>query len=170
MTKGMGGGEGRASICGRMRRAPLPENPVKPVLALCCALLLVPSALAAETLKYVALVDGGKKAGEQTVTTGDDGVTRVDFIFKDNGRGPELKEEYQLAADGTFQRYQVKGVSTFGAPVDETFTRDGDTGRWKSTSDAGTHTFTDTALYTPLGGTPATTSVALAALARRPDV
>ena len=129
MTKGMGGGEGRASICGRMRRAPLPENPVKPVLALCCALLLVPSALAAETLKYVALVDGGKKAGEQTVTTGDDGVTRVDFIFKDNGRGPELKEEYQLAADGTFQRYQVKGVSTFGAPVDETFTRDGDTAR-----------------------------------------
>lgn len=169
MTKGMGGGEGRASICGRMRQAPLAENPVKPVLALCCALLLVPSALAAETLKYVALVDGGKKAGEQTVTTGDDGVTRVDFIFKDNGRGPELKEEYQLAADGTFQRYQVKGVSTFGAPVDETFTRDGDTGRWKSTSDAGTHTFTDTALYTPLGGTPATTSVALAALARRPD-
>ena len=64
MTKGMGGGEGRASICGRMRRAPLPENPVKPVLALCCALLLVPSALAAETLKYVALVDGGKKAGD----------------------------------------------------------------------------------------------------------
>ena len=142
---------------------------MKPVLAFCCALLLVPSALAAETLKYVALVDGGKKAGEQTVTTGDDGVTRVDFIFKDNGRGPELKEEYRLAPDGTFQQYQVKGVSTFGAPVDETFTRDGDRGQWKSTSDAGTHTFTGTALYTPLGGTPASTSVALAALAKRPD-
>ena len=142
---------------------------MKPVLAFCCALLLAPSALAAETLKYVALVDGGKKAGEQTVTTGDDGVTRVDFIFKDNGRGPELKEEYRLAADGTFQQYQVKGVSTFGAPVDETFTRDGDRGQWKSTSDAGTHTFTGTALYTPLGGTPASTSVALAALAKRPD-
>jgi len=142
---------------------------VKPVLAFCCALLLAPSAMAAETLKYVALVDGGKKAGEQTVTTGDDGVTRVDFIFKDNGRGPELKEEYRLGADGTFQRYQVKGVSTFGAPVDETFSRDGDRGQWKSTSDSGTHAFTGTALYTPLGGTPATTSVALAALAKRPD-
>ncbi|WP_447939806.1 amidohydrolase family protein [Pseudoxanthomonas mexicana] len=142
---------------------------MKPVLAFCCALLLAPSALAAETLKYVALVDGGKKAGEQTVTTGDDGVTRVDFIFKDNGRGPELKEEYRLAPDGTFQQYQVKGVSTFGAPVDETFTREGDRGQWKSTSDAGTHTFTGTALYTPLGGTPASTSVALAALAKRPD-
>jgi len=142
---------------------------VKPVLAFCCALLLTPSALAAETLKYVALVDGGKQAGEQTISTGDDGVTRVDFIFKDNGRGPELKEEYRLAADGTYQQYHVKGVSTFGAPVDESFTRSGDRGQWKSTSDAGTHTFSGTALYTPLGGTPATTSVALAALAKRTD-
>jgi len=142
---------------------------VKPVLAFCCALLLAPSALAAETLKYVALVDGGKQAGQQTVTVGDDGATRVDFVFKDNGRGPELKEEYRLAADGTFERYRVEGVSTFGAPVDETFVRQGDRGEWKSTSDSGTHAFTGTALYTPLGGTPATTSVAVAALARRAD-
>lgn len=142
---------------------------MKPVLAFCCALLLAPSALAAETLKYVALVDGGKQAGEQTVTVGDDGTTRVDFIFKDNGRGPELKEEFRLRADGTYERYHVTGASTFGAPVDESFTREGDTGRWKSTSDSGTHAFTGTALYTPLGGTPASMSVALAALAKQPD-
>jgi len=142
---------------------------VKPVLAFCCALLLAPSALAAETLKYVALVDGGKQAGEQTIVVGDDGTRRVDFVFKDNGRGPELKEEFRLRADGTYERYQVKGVSTFGAPVDETFTRSGDTGTWKSTSDSGTHTFAGTALYTPLGGTPAAMSVALAALAKQPD-
>lgn len=142
---------------------------MKPVLAFCCALLLAPSALAAETLKYVALVDGGKQAGEQTVVVGDDGTTRVDFVFKDNGRGPELKEEFRLLADGTYDRYQVKGASTFGAPVDETFVRNGNTGTWKSTSDSGTHAFTGTALYTPLGGTPAAMSVALAALAKRPD-
>lgn len=142
---------------------------MKPVLAFCCALLLAPSALAAETLRYVALVDGGKQAGVQTVSVGDDGTTRVDFIFKDNGRGPELKEEFRLRADGTYDRYHVKGASTFGAPVDETFTRDGDTGTWKSTSDSGKHAFTGTALYTPLGGTPASMSVALAALAKRPD-
>ncbi len=142
---------------------------MKPVLAFCCALLLAPSALAAETLKYVALVDGGKQAGEQTVVVGDDGTTRVDFVFKDNGRGPELKEEFRLRADGTYDRYQVKGASTFGAPVDETFVRNGDTGTWKSTSDSGTHAFAGTALYTPLGGTPAAMSVALAALAKRAD-
>ena len=54
--------------------------------------MLTSSAFAAtQTIQYVALVDGGKNAGHQMVTTGDDGVTHVDFIFKDNGRGPELK-------------------------------------------------------------------------------
>ena len=142
---------------------------MKPVLVICCALLLAPGVKAAETLRYVALVDGGKQAGEQTVRVGEDGVTRVDFVFKDNGRGPELKEEFELAPDGTFRRYQVRGVSTFGAPVDESFVREGDVGRWKSTSDSGTHAFTGTALYTPLSCTPAAASVALAALARQPD-
>ncbi|SOD51072.1 amidohydrolase family protein [Pseudoxanthomonas wuyuanensis] len=141
---------------------------MKPSLAVCLLLFSSPL-MAAETIRYVALVDGGTQAGSQVVVHGDDGVTRVDFIFKDNGRGPELKEEYELAEDGTFKRYQVKGSSTFGAPVDETFTRDGDTGRWKSTSDQGEHRFSGTALYTPLGGTPQSSSVAIAALARRAD-
>ncbi len=88
---------------------------------------------------------------------------------KTNGRGPELKEEYELAADGTFKRYQVKGSSTFGAPVDESFVREGDVGKWKSTSDAGEKALAGTALYTPLGGTPAAYSVAVAALAKRSD-
>ena len=54
---------------------------------------------AAETLKYAILVDGGKPAGQQVTVFEDDGRVRTDFIFKDNGRGPELKEEYRLAAD-----------------------------------------------------------------------
>ena len=110
---------------------------MKRALCLCLTVVLVGPAMAAETIRYVALVDGGKKAGEQVVHKGDDGVTRVDFIFKNNGRGPELKEEYRLAADGTYSSYQVKGTSTFGAPVAETFSRDGDQVQWKSTSDQG---------------------------------
>ncbi|MBF6024679.1 amidohydrolase family protein [Lysobacter niastensis] len=127
------------------------------------------NALAAETLRYVALVDGGKQAGQQVVTVRDDGSTAVDFIFKDNGRGPELKEEYRLAADGTYQTYRVQGTSTFGAKVDESFTRDGTQAQWRSTSDDGRQSVDGTALYSPLGGTPASFSVALNALAQRPD-
>jgi cytosine/adenosine deaminase-related metal-dependent hydrolase len=126
-------------------------------------------AAAAETIKYIALVDGGKQAGHQTVVAGDDGIVRVDFIFKDNGRGPELKEEYALGEDGTFRTYAVKGTSTFGAPVDEQFTVGDGIARWKSTSDVGEQPIAAGAAYWPLSGTPQTVSVAIAALSKRPD-
>ena len=123
----------------------------------------------AETLEYVALVDGGKQAGRQTVVQGDDGVTRVDFIFKDNGRGPELKEEYRLNPDGTYRSYRVTGEATFGAKVDESFRIEGGRALWKSTSDEGAQPYREGAMYSPLGGSPAGISVALQALAARAD-
>lgn len=139
------------------------------LLAVAIACTLPVPAWAASTLRYVALVDGGKKAGHQLVETADDGSVAVEFIFKDNGRGPELKERYTLAPDGTFATYAVTGTTTFGSKVDETFRRDGDTVRWRSTSDSGEKAVQGTALYTSLGGTPQGMSVALAALAKRPD-
>jgi hypothetical protein len=132
------------------------------------ALLCLP-ALAAETIRYVALVDGGKQAGHQIVEHGDDGVTRVDYMFKDNGRGPELKETYTLASDGTYARYEAKGTSTFGAPVDESFGIEEGTARWKSTADAGEQPYQAGSAYFPLGGSPQAYSAALTALAARAD-
>ncbi len=140
------------------------------VLGLVLMLVLLPGAAgAAETIEYVALVDGGKQAGHQKVVHGDDGVTQVDFLFKDNGRGPELKEEYVLGADGTFATYSVKGTSTFGAPVDENFRVENGVAIWKSTSDAGEQPLTAGAAYSPLGGSPQSLAVAFAALSRRSD-
>ncbi len=139
-------------------------------LGLVATLALLPGIVsAAETIEYLALVDGGKQAGRQTVVHGDDGVTRVDFIFKDNGRGPELKEEYVLAPDGTFATYSVKGTSTFGAPVDESFRVENGMAMWKSTSDAGEQPLTAGAAYSPLGGSPQGLAVAFTALTQRSD-
>jgi len=141
--------------------------------ALCFLLLaMVAAALpaqAAETLRYVILVDGGKQAGHQTTQVGDDGVVRTEFIFKDNGRGPELKERYKLATDGSFADYEVKGTSTFGAPVDETWRVENGMGRWKTTSDAGEAPQRDGAMYWSLAGTPQSYAPILAALAKRGD-
>src|SRR6516162_9540053 len=121
---------------------------MKPIVALGIAMLAATAAQAAETVRYVALVNGGKaSAGHQWVTREDDGTTKVDFDFKDNGRGPTLKEEYKLAPDGTFASYHVAGTSEIGAPVDETFTREGDKATWKSTSDKGAQDVQGTALY-----------------------
>ncbi len=138
-------------------------------LSILMGLALAGTAGAAETLHYVVLVQGGKQAGAQTVVHGDDGVVRTEFIFKDNGRGPELKEEFTLGDDGTFRRYRVTGTSTFGAPVDERFELTDGLARWKSTSDQGEQRVGPGAQYSPLGGTPAVASVSLAALAARGD-
>jgi len=138
-------------------------------LALCLLLGLSATALAAETIRYLALVDGGKQAGQQVVTRGDDGAVSVEYMFKDNGRGPELKETYTLAEDGTYRTYQVSGTSTFGAKVEESFKREGDKASWKSQSDAGQATVSGIGLYSPVGGTPEGMSVLLSALAKRAD-
>ncbi|MBW8809056.1 MAG: amidohydrolase family protein [Lysobacter sp.] len=151
-------------------KSPRPQSVTRFALALCLvpglSVAFATTALAAQTTRYLALVDGGKQAGQQVVTRADDGTTTVEFVFKDNGRGPELKETYTLADDGTYRTYAVQGTSTFGAKVDESFQRNGDQVSWKSKSDSGQTTVPGVGLYAPLGGTPAGISVALGALAK----
>jgi hypothetical protein len=120
----------------------------------------------ADTLRYLVFFQG-KLSGHQVVVRGSDGVTRVDFEYKDNGRGPELKEEFSLAPDGTYRAYHVRGTSTFGAKVDERFEVAGGRANWTSTSDSGSQAMTGTALYAPLNGTVEALSVSVNALARR---
>ena len=127
-----------------------------------------PPAPPEDTVRYVVTFQD-KVAGHQTVVRGSDGVTRVDFTYKDNGRGPELTEEFTLAPDGTFRTYHVQGTSTFGARVDESFEIAASRARWKSTSDSGSQAATGTALYAPLSGSFEAISVAVAALSARPD-
>ncbi|HEY2345474.1 MAG TPA: amidohydrolase family protein [Xanthomonadaceae bacterium] len=132
--------------------------------------LLASIAANAQDLRYVALVNGGTHvAGHEWVTQAADGTTRVDFIYKDNGRGPDLKEEFRLDQDGTFTSYRVTGQSEIGGPVDESYTRSGDKARWTSTSDKGEQDVHGVAMYSPLSGSFAPFSAMLAALARRPD-
>jgi hypothetical protein len=145
---------------------------MKPLVrAVSIALCLLPAmpAWSAEVQRWVVLVHNGKKAGQQVTTRGDDGVVRSEFIFKDNGRGPEMKEEFQLAPDGTFARYHVSGTSTFGAKVDETYTRTGDRAEWKTTADHGTRVLDGAGEYAPLAGTPAASEATVVALSRRGD-
>ncbi len=139
-----------------------------------CSFLLItllasPAIFAAEKIRYVILVDGGKQAGEQVVEQGDDGLIKVRFIFKDNGRGPEINEEFRLADDGTFSEYRAKGNSTFGAAIDDKFERKNGVATWNSTSEKGSQAVAGTALYIPLNSSFAVGSASIAALAKRPD-
>lgn len=138
------------------------------VLASVCALVVAANARAGERLRYVIYTADGTRAGEQVSDHGNDGRVRVHFIFKDNGRGPELDEEYRLAPDGTYAEYRVKGTSTYGAKVDEKFTRTGDRAAWTSTSERGEKRVSGPAMYVPLNGTIDANSVSIAATAKVP--
>jgi len=133
------------------------------------AAICAPTAAAAQTLSYVFVNDRIGAPGAQTVERGDDGSYAVKFIYKNNGRGPELVERFRLAADGTFSEYHVTGTSTFGATVDEHFERKGDAAAWRSTSEQGAATVSGPALYVPLNSSYAPTSVFIGALAALRD-
>jgi hypothetical protein len=99
----------------------------------------------------------------------DDGLTRVHVIFKDNGRGPELTEQFRLGTDGTLTQYSVKDHSTFGALVDESFERQGELASWHSSSEKGQIEIKGTAMYVPVNSSFEFASATITALASRAD-
>jgi hypothetical protein len=149
-----------------LRVEDVPMKLRRPALALAISLAFC-AANAAETINYPIFVADGTKAGEMVVQHEDDGRTKVRYIFKDNGRGPELQEEYTLQPDGTYAEFKVSGVSTYGAPIEETYRLENGVARWKSTSEEGSSDTPNGGLYVPMGGTPQSMSVGLAALAKR---
>ncbi|MCU6497970.1 amidohydrolase family protein [Rugamonas sp. A1-17] len=126
-------------------------------------------ATAAANTKYLIIAENGKQIGEQAVERQDDGLTKVRFIFKNNGRGPELTEQFRMGADGVMTEYSVKGNSTFGAVVDERFARNGGQAEWKSTSEQGTKAVSGPAGYLPLNGSFEVVSAYITALAAAPE-
>ena len=84
-----------------------------PLLTGLTLMSLLISVQSAEVRRYTILVDNGVKAGEQIVEVNEQGETKVRFIYKDNGRGPELNETIKLNPDGTIASYQGQGKSTF---------------------------------------------------------
>jgi hypothetical protein len=136
-------------------------------LALAAALLAHGAHAAATT--FLILNESNKQMGEQVVERHDDGRTTVKFTYKNNGRGPELTEQFRLGPDLLFTEYQVKGNSTFGAAVDERFERRGDVAEWTTTSDRGRTTLAAPAAYVPLNSSFEVISNAITALAASKD-
>ena len=137
-------------------------------LALAAA-LLAQGAHAATTTTFLILNESNKQMGEQVVERQDDGRTTVRFTYKNNGRGPELTEQFRLGPDLLMTEYQVKGNSTFGAVVDERFTRQGNAAEWTTTSDKGSATLAAPASYVPLNSSFEVVSAAITALAASKD-
>jgi hypothetical protein len=86
----------------------------------------------------------------------DDGQGRfsVEFSYRNNGRGPDLREEFSVDALGAPVTYAGSGKSTFGNEIRENYAwRDG-RGRWTSLVDRGDQPVEAGALYVPIEGSP----------------
>jgi hypothetical protein len=127
------------------------------------------AAVAAETQHDYSIVIQKQTAGHLNVTLGDDRSVRTDLSYRDNGRGPDIRERFVLDAQGAPVEYEGEGVSTFGAQIREQFKIDGGRLRWRSRVDAGDEAVEPGTLFLPIEGTVAYQGEMVRSLLRRPD-
>jgi imidazolonepropionase-like amidohydrolase len=126
------------------------------------------SATAAPAAPHVEsrrLVIQSRPSGSYTITTASDGTITAVYDMLENGRGPHVEATLKLAADKTIASFAAKGHHEMGTAVDETFTRTGDHGRWKSTEEAGEADAHRATFYYPLADVDVTPWLVPAALA-----
>lgn len=97
----------------------------------------------------------GARVGEQVTEATADGQVRVRYAYRENGRGPELAEDFTVAADQQPRAYRVTGKATFGADIAESFTLDQGRLRWQSVVDRGDEPAAAGVVYVPLDHSPA---------------
>ncbi len=105
---------------------------------------------AADTVtRYTVLIEN-RVSGSQVTTVHAGGAIDVAMSYKDNGRGPDIKEHYQFAPDGSLAAFTVKGTSTFGGPIDESYSLKGGRAQWRSEADHGATDVKGPAVYIPV--------------------
>jgi imidazolonepropionase-like amidohydrolase len=136
---------------------------------ICVALLLlalVPLRATAQSEGF-AVIYGGRTIGHLNATT-EGGSTTIDYDYKDNGRGPTLKESIAVDAAGVPTVWSITGSTAFGNKVDEQFTRVGDRAEWSDASGPGGGTFRSPVLYVPQVASPWSLGLIARALLKAP--
>ncbi|WP_260482333.1 amidohydrolase family protein [Sphingomicrobium flavum] len=95
-------------------------------MLLAATALLLPSAALAQDVEYRVLYTG-QDIGHVKVDE-DGGTYRVDFDYKQNGRGPTISEMITVGDDGMPTDWKVEGRTTFGNLVEEWYGPDGNGG------------------------------------------
>lgn len=104
--------------------------------------LLVGAALAAVSIPANAapvtyrVLTQSTDIGHYTVDREGDRIT-VDYDYKQNGRGPTIKEAIRLDKDGLPVDWTITGRTTFGNAVKESFKRTGSGAQWTDLAGAG---------------------------------
>lgn len=135
-------------------------------LPLCLSLCLRAGMAAAQD--YAVTIQG-ERAGTMSVRQDGDTV-RVDYSYRNNGRGPDLQEEFRVGPQRQPVSYRVRGRNEFGGEIREDATVESGRLRWSSVADQGDEPAAEGVLHAPLQSTPAFWGQMLRALVARPDL
>ncbi|HEY1957319.1 MAG TPA: amidohydrolase family protein [Polyangiaceae bacterium] len=95
-----------------------------------------------------------RKSGTNVTTVAPDGTITVALDVLQNGRGPHTDASITLGPDGTIASLVATGHHEMRTPVDERFTRTGDTATWKSREEDGHATVSGSAFFLPVCDLP----------------
>jgi hypothetical protein len=96
------------------------------------------------------IVIQGNRAGQLRVADLGGGVVATDLSYRDNGRGPDIRERFRVSDRGVPREYEASGASTFGAAISEKFSLEGGRARWQSPADRGDEAASPNTLFVPL--------------------
>ena len=99
------------------------------------------------------VIIGGTTVGHLKVNRDGDTVV-TDFDYKDNGRGPTIKETIVLDKEGFPVRWDIEGNTTFGNNIKEHFKLDGQNASWKDATGESTAKMEQPSFYVNQFGSP----------------
>jgi hypothetical protein len=117
--------------------------------------------------RYVVMSSGQEVGHLQVTRSG----TRVETEYRvdDNGRGPKIRERWQLGPDGLPRELTLSGTTTYGSPTKESFRLLDGRAEWKTLNDRGTAPVGGAAAYLPIEGSPYSGALYLPTLLAAPD-
>lgn len=108
------------------------------------------------------------KVGYLKVNTSGDTIN-IDYDYKNNGRGPTMKETLVLNPEGYPVSWEVTGNTTFGNAIDEQFSMEGDGASWTDATGSGNTALDAPKFYVNQFGSPYTAVLAARLLMDAPN-
>lgn len=81
-------------------------------------------------------------------------ATRVDYEYRNNGRGPTINETISFGADGLPDSWTITGATTFGNKIDEQFVLTGGEASWVDATGAGSARPAEPSIYVAQDSSP----------------
>ncbi|WP_108244616.1 amidohydrolase family protein [Muricauda brasiliensis] len=115
-----------------------------------------------------SVIMGEAKVGYLKAETSGDTIN-IDYDYKNNGRGPTMKETIVLNAEGYPISWEVTGNTTFGNAVDEQFSLEENEASWTDATGSGNASVDTAQLYVNQFGSPYSAVLAARLLMDAPE-